>query len=318
MNLENNTSSFSEKEQEDLPLVPSLLILIFLISVSALLGLGLIRLVGMAFDFDFTDLISGLSDNSSSTERDFFRLMILINHLTMFVLPGIIFSVFIYKKNWLSFLKLNVWPNIVNVLGGIVLLLLSMPFVQFLFWFNQNKIPLPDWARTMETSTADTINSMLIADVPYEFFFNVLVVALIPSIGEELIFRGILQKRFEKSFRNTLIGIWLSAFIFSAFHMQFEGFFPRFVLGALLGYLYYWSGNLWVPIIAHFMNNFLQILVQYFHQKELTELDIENLEMIPLWQWLPSLVLVLTVGYFLQQYNRDLQKEKYNNTNTIL
>lgn len=309
MELENNNPFFSGVSREDMPLVPSLLLLFLTIAVSGLLGLLLIRLLGMAYGFDLTDLMSGFSDTSSSTDRNLFRFTILLNHLTMFVLPGIIFSVFIYGKRWLSFLKLNVGPKFVNVLGGVFLLLLSMPFVQFLFWFNQNKIPLPDWARTMEADTADTINSLLIADAPYEFFFNALVIALIPAIGEELIFRGILQKRFEKSFQNAMIGIWLSAFVFSAFHLQFEGFLPRFVLGALLGYLYYWSGNLWVPIIAHFMNNFLQILAQFLYQKEMSDIDLESVDMIPFWQWIPSLVLVFTVGYFLHQYNRDLKNE---------
>jgi membrane protease YdiL (CAAX protease family) len=298
------------------------LLLALTITFSGLFGLVLIRGLGAVYDIDFEGLMGGLSDNSTITERNFFRISILVNHLTMFVIPGIAVALFVYGKQWLFKLLLNSCPTFPNMLGGVILLLVSMPFVQFLFWFNQEKVPLPDWVRTIEEGTADAIKNILVSESPYEFLFNVLIIALIPAIGEELIFRGIIQKQLTNKLRNPIVGIWIAAFIFSAFHMQFEGFLPRFVLGALLGYLYYWSGSLWVPVMAHFMNNFLQILAQYLFQKEITELDIEEIEMISFWQWAPSLVLVFFVGYFLWHYNKRLKNNTSNNisnnTNTYL
>ncbi|MFK7810145.1 MAG: lysostaphin resistance A-like protein [Saprospiraceae bacterium] len=303
MESEQNNSLFSSSERVEMPLVVSMLLLFLTISVFGLVGFGLIRLLGMLFDIDIAGLMSGLSDNSTSTDRNFLRTSILINHLTMIVLPGIVFTIFSYRKGWLSFLNLNKSPQFINLFGGVILLLVSMPFVQFLFWVNKNWIPLPSWARTMEASTADTISNLLTVDASYEFFFNVLIIALIPALGEELIFRGIIQKEVTKGFRNSIVGIWVAALIFSAFHFQFEGFMPRLVLGALLGYLYYWSNNLWVPILAHFMNNFLQILAQFLFQKEISDMDLDSLEMPPTWQWLFSLTLIFALGYYLQQYN---------------
>lgn len=314
LDVENNSPP--NRNGTEMPIVVSLLFLFFTIAVSGLIGIGLVGLLGKLFGFELSDLVANLSNNSTSTDRNFFRLTILINHLTMFVIPGIIFCIFMYGKRWFSYLKLNTFPQLTNLAGGVILLLVSMPFVQFLFWINQNWIPLPDWAKTMEANTTDTINNLLIADAPYEFIFNVVIIALIPAVGEELIFRGILQKQLENSFRNAIVGIWVAALIFSAFHMQFEGFLPRLILGALLGYLYYWSRNLWVPIIAHFMNNFLQILAQYLLQKEISDIDLDSIEMIPWWQWLTSLSLILVVSYLLQQYNRELISNYFNNKNT--
>ncbi len=305
----NNSSSTSANDPGvELPLVVSMLFLFFTVATSAMIGLGLIALLGYLLGYEVSELAGGLGNNSSSTDRNFLRSTILINHLTMFVIPGIVFGVYLYGKSWWSAFRLGISPKMINVVSGVFLLLLSMPLVQFLFWVNQNWIPLPDWARSMEAETADAISGLLTADSSFEFLFNVLIIAVVPAIGEELIFRGIIQKQFEKHFNNAITGIWLAALIFSAFHFQFEGFLPRFMLGALLGYLYYWSGNLWVPTIAHFMNNFLQILAQYLYQKEMSDLDLESIEMIPMWQWVPSLVLVFTVGYFIRQYNRDLKK----------
>jgi uncharacterized protein len=317
MTLDNNNSS----EQPNIP-ETSLMVVFFLlvltISLSGLFGLLVIKGLGMIYDIDIEGLMGGLSDNSSITDRNFFRVSILINHLTMFVIPGSAVALFVYGKQWMSKLQLNSWPTFTNMLGGVFLLLVSMPFVQFLYWVNQEKIPLPDWARSIEASTADAIKNILRSESPYEFLFNVLIIALIPAIGEELIFRGIIQKKLTNTLRNPIVGIWIAAFIFSAFHMQFEGFLPRFVLGALLGYLYYWSGSLWVPVVAHFMNNFLQILAHYLFQKQITELDIEQIEMISFWQWFPSLILIFFVGYYLWQYNKKLNNNISNNTNTYL
>ena len=76
-----------------------------------------------------------------------------------------------------------------------------------------------------------------------------------PAIGEELIFRGYLQQKLAKRFGDMNASIFLTAFLFSLIHFHFDGLIPRFVLGILLGYLFYWGRSLWLPILAHFVNN---------------------------------------------------------------
>lgn len=304
MKSENNTN-YSEEAILDMPIGASLIFLLVAIMTCGLLGMGIVLGLGYLWGMDFQEVLHGLSDNSTATDRNFVRLSILINHLTMFVLPGLFFTLFIYRQNWASFLRIKYSPTLINWFGGILLLLVSFPFVQYMFWINREWLPLPDWARDLEASTADTISGLLITNSSFELIFNIVIIAAIPAIGEELIFRGIIQRRLGQAIRNPVVVIWLAAFMFSAFHMQFEGFLPRLLLGALLGYLYYWSKNLWVPIIAHFMNNFLQIMAQYLYQEEMSDLDLDQIDLVPIWQWLPSLLLIFVMGYYLQQYNRE-------------
>ncbi|HEY4789276.1 MAG TPA: CPBP family intramembrane glutamic endopeptidase, partial [Bacteroidales bacterium] len=92
---------------------------------------------------------------------------------------------------------------------------------------------------------------------------NLLIVAIIPALGEEFLFRGVLQCIFSNWTRNVHWGILISSFVFSAIHMEFYGFFPRWILGIMFGYFLIWSGSLWLPILAHFLNNAIAVITYY-------------------------------------------------------
>ena len=104
------------------------------------------------------------------------------------------------------------------------------------------------------------------------------LIALIPAIGEELLFRGVLQQLFTKWTGEAHLAIFISAFLFSAIHLQFFGFLPRFVLGLVLGYMFYWSKNLWLPILAHFTNNAFAIIFNYHFVADKIQIDFLNEE----------------------------------------
>ena len=99
-----------------------------------------------------------------------------------------------------------------------------------------------------------------------DLVFNLLVIAIIPAIGEELFFRGYLQQKLIKWNRSPHIGIIITAILFSIIHFQFSGLIPRFILGVLLGYIFYWSSSLWIPIIAHFVNNAQVLIIAYVNK----------------------------------------------------
>jgi hypothetical protein len=107
--------------------------------------------------------------------------------------------------------------------------------------------------------------------------FNLVLVAIIPAIGEELVFRGVLQKLFGEWTKNKFMGIWISAILFSAMHLQFYGFIPRMLLGALLGYSLLWTGSIWIPILGHFVNNAFAVLLTYLEQRGKISSSIETL-----------------------------------------
>jgi len=101
-----------------------------------------------------------------------------------------------------------------------------------------------------------------------------LIVAVVPAVGEELLFRGVLQKIMIAWTKNPHFGVWITAFLFSALHLQFFGFFPRMLLGALFGYLFLWSKSLWLPILGHFINNGTVVLASYFYPEMVNKADI--------------------------------------------
>ncbi|MNR07910.1 CAAX amino terminal protease self- immunity [compost metagenome] len=107
----------------------------------------------------------------------------------------------------------------------------------------------------------------------FDFIVNLVMIAVLPAIGEELMFRGGVQRSLERAFGNPHVAIWLSAIIFSTIHVQFYGFVPRMLLGAGFGYLYYYSGSIWYAMFAHFLNNAYAVCAALYMQKHNMPLD---------------------------------------------
>lgn len=159
-----------------------------------------------------------------------------------------------------------------------------------------------EWAKQTEKSAADLIKSITDNMTTAGFVLAFVVVAIIPGIGEELFFRGLIQNEFQRALKNHHAAIWITAIIFSAFHMQFMGFVPRVLLGAMMGYLYVWSGNLWVPVITHFFNNGIQLVGLYLYQKGVITFDVESTETAPLPAVGVGIVVTVFLLVFLKNY----------------
>jgi hypothetical protein len=129
------------------------------------------------------------------------------------------------------------------------------------------------------------------------------VIAIVPAIGEEFLFRGIVQNLLLNVSRNIHLSIWISAFLFSAIHFQFFGFVPRMLLGALFGYLYFWSGNLLYPIAAHFINNGFTLLMIYLFRSDVINFDIESTESVPITTVLIFGVITTALLYYFRKMN---------------
>jgi zinc transporter ZupT len=124
----------------------------------------------------------------------------------------------------------------------------------------------------------------------------------------------LIQHELWRSSSNIHLAIWASAGIFSAIHFQFYGFVPRVLLGALFGYLYYWSGNLLIPIFSHFINNGFIVLMVYLNQNEMTTIDIEDGEAAPFTVVLAGAVISMGLLYYIWKNHRDIQKKEENNS----
>lgn len=154
-------------------------------------------------------------------------------------------------------------------------ILIVISFMAFNSWFVEWNagVHFPDalrsfeeWARMNEEQRAEMTTFMTTFTSTSDLIVALVVIAIIPAIGEELVFRGLFQNELAYITRNAHVSIWLAALLFSAFHVQFFGFVPRLFLGVLFGYLYLWSGNLLVAMFAHFVNNAFAVLSLYFYQ----------------------------------------------------
>jgi membrane protease YdiL (CAAX protease family) len=122
------------------------------------------------------------------------------------------------------------------------------------------------WARAEEDRLADLTKSLMQFPTAGRLAVGLLVVGVVPALAEEVVFRGVMQPNLVRWFNSRHVGVWLTAAVFSAIHVQFFGFVPRMLLGLLLGYLYEWSGNILVPMAAHFTNNAFQLVLVYLAQ----------------------------------------------------
>lgn len=167
--------------------------------------------------------------------------------------------------------------------GVVIVFLIGLPFLNQLVYYN-NLLSLPESLGALEKSMKEMeeINGkiteiLLSGSSIWNLVTGILIIGLLTGFAEEMLFRGSLQKALSKDKSIGKWSIWIAAFIFSAVHLQFYGFFPRLLLGAFFGYLLYSSGSLWPGVFAHALNNSL-VVVTYWMQQKFS--DIPDLQMI--------------------------------------
>lgn len=206
-------------------------------------------------------------DLNNPAMRTFMRGMILLQFLFLFTIPSLLFAYFSDPEP-AHYLGLKAPHKTVYWVLGLLLIIVAYPFVEYVGYLNQ-RIPVgantEKWMKAMEEEAARQIRFMLKDRTPVELVKNLFFISLFAGVGEELFFRGILQRIFIRMTQNHWIGIVLTAAIFSGIHFQFYGFFPRLLLGILLGAIYWYSGSIWTAILAHFLYDAAIIVVVYFN-----------------------------------------------------
>lgn len=183
---------------------------------------------------------------------------------------------------------------------------MHIKFPEFLSGFER-------WAMQEEERLAQLTSAITDFKSTGDLLIGILVIALLPAIGEELVFRGMIQRELWRGTRNIHLAIWLSATIFSAIHMQFYGFIPRLFLGVLFGYLYYWSENLLIPIFSHFFNNAFAVVMLHLYHLDLTDVNMEDDEAAPVQYVIITLVLTIGLLYYVWKFYKN-----YPPTNGIM
>lgn len=186
----------------------------------------------------------------------------------LFLLPTLI-SVWMIKKEGDSFLKLDRKPGMVPIAYVIVIALAFIQVNVYTATLNE-KLVMPgsfsgiqEWMRDKEDIASRLTSILLGSGSAGGLILNIFILAIMPAICEEFLFRGLVQQLFVRIFRSGHIGIFVTAIVFSSIHLQFYSFLPRFLLGIVFGYIFLWSGNLWYPVIAHFLNNLIPVLFTY-------------------------------------------------------
>ena len=206
-------------------------------------------------------------DYANPSLLTFLRGMLVVQFFALYIIPVFLFARFCDPKPTQYLGLTSAKP--VYFIFGIIVLLVALPFVDWTGIFNHDLIPettsIGKWMKASEESAAKQIGFMLKRNTVQDLLLNLVLVAVFAGIGEELFFRGVLQRLFIKLFKNPWVGILVTAFIFSAIHLQFYGFIPRFILGILLGLLYWYSGSLWPAIIAHFIYDAFAVVMIWFN-----------------------------------------------------
>ena len=257
----------------------------------------------LIFGLLFSSILSAFFLLSGDGMNDITNLQIgqAISQVFGFMLPPILYAMLVKEKpfNYLGFKKLQPWS-----LFGIVAIFTVIPFLAMVTEWNDN-ISLPESMATLEQMLRNIQN--LANDTTEKFmtegslFSGLLIVAALAAISEELLFRSVIQKAFVKICKNAHVGIIITAIVFSAFHGDFFGFVPRFILGLMLGYMFYLSGSIFPSMLMHFVNNGTIVMLYYLNTRGFIDVDVETFGLTDN-VLVIALSLIVTVAIFVVCY----------------
>ncbi len=229
----------------------------------------------------YAELMRMLSDISHPRHISVLRYFQIVQSTALFIIPSIALSFFfsVRPKNYLA---LNTNPRLRQIIITLLIVLSAVPVINGLAFLNEQiQFPgflesLERWLKQTEERAKVLTELFLKVDNIQGLLLNLFMIAFIPAVGEELLFRGIIQRIFTEWTKNVHAGIWIAAILFSAMHLQFYGFLPRTVLGAIFGYMLVWSGSMWFPVLAHFFNNAAAVYAYYMIEKRMVNESIES------------------------------------------
>lgn len=264
-------------------MTPGLQFLVFtaisvaIIFAGNLIGLGVVA--GM-YGLDAITDIMHMQFNGPHVVSAVYILQLISTTIPIFIAP--VFYAYIIAKDPAGYLKPGFrFPWMLFVVAFFVMLI-SMPLIELSGNINQ-KMVLPEflkgleqWMKNSEEAARRLTMVILRMDTVGDCIKNVLLIGLLTAIAEEFMFRGALQTIMHRWTKNTHAAIWLTATLFSAFHMEFYGFLPRLILGALFGYFVAWSGSIWPAVWGHFLNNASAVVATYLYQHKVVKINPED------------------------------------------
>jgi len=255
-----------------------------------------------------------LSDASLATDKNdiaFLKFYLMAQTATLFLIPAIILIRKMKPEGQFGYPELRL-PRVNEIV--LVVIMTFCVFVITGFTGEINALldlpewlsGLEEWIMKMEDDSEQLMEKLMVVKTFPSLLLNIFMIAILPAIGEEVLFRGVLQKIFVRLFKSGHLAVWFTAILFSALHLEFLGFLPRLVLGLVFGYLYLWSGKLWLSILAHFVNNAVPTIAAFIYGYE----NVMKTAGTEIWKqafFLPvPVVLMFVILFYIRNSNRQI------------
>lgn len=271
---------------------------LFILLALIIIGLILGTVIGLAYVF---------ITKSNPQDLNSLRFMQISSQLFTFVFPPIAYA-FLVKEKTVNALGLkNV--KILWFLIGTAMIFAIMPLNSILAEWNAGlKLPeslsaLEQMIKDMQESASAMIEKFVSVDTIGGLILNLFMIAGLAALGEELLFRSIIQTSLIKICKNAHVGILIASAIFSFIHLEFYGFVPRLILGMLLGYMFYFSSSIWVPMLMHFLNNGTVVLIYFLNNKDITNIDVDTFGQTSIPILIVSIVVMIALFLFSIKYS---------------
>ena len=271
---------------------------LFILLALIIIGLILGTVIGFAYVF---------ITKSNPQDLNSLRFMQISSQLFTFVFPPIGYA-FLVKNEPVKALGLKK-SNILWFLIGTAMIFAIMPFNSIISEWNAN-LTLPDsmsrleyLMKQMQESATEMIEKFVSVDTIGGLILNLFMIAGLAALGEELLFRSIIQTSLIKICKNAHIGILIASAIFSFIHLEFYGFVPRLILGMLLGYMFYFSGSIWIPMLMHFLNNGTVVFIYFLNNKGITNIDVDTFGQTSIPILILSIVVMIVLFIFSVKYS---------------
>jgi membrane protease YdiL (CAAX protease family) len=246
-------------------------------------GAGIL-LAGPLFGVPPGEVIRILEHNEVEAHIGLLKFLQVLYSSGLFLVPAILAGFLIQHNSW-KYLRADRISRYWIIFVVITIMVISIPWINFTSFLNE-KLSHPErWGNLMEKvrendeTSWELMRAYLQTGNVGGLLINILMVALIPAVGEEFLFRGTIQRILTEWFRNEHLAVWISALLFSLMHYQFLGLIPRVLLGALFGYLFVWTGSIWMAVLAHFINNGLAVIYYYIYYQGSLEIEPDHIGM---------------------------------------
>ncbi|MES2061852.1 MAG: CPBP family intramembrane glutamic endopeptidase [Bacteroidota bacterium] len=279
---------------------PGLQFLLFVVVFAAIFIIGNllgIAIIAVTYGLNVVMEIAQLNFSNPQSIAALYILQIVTTTIPIFLAP-VIFGYWVAKAP-AEYIKPTIRIPWMLFIVTFFVMLVSSPLIEFLSNINQQMVlpkwlsGLERWMKESEESARRVTMAILQMQTLWDCIKNIILIGLLTAIAEEFMFRGGIQTIMQKWTKNTHVAIWVTAAIFSAFHMEFYGFLPRLLLGALFGYFVAWSGSIWPAVWGHFLNNGSAVLVTYLYQKKHIKLNPDDTNVFSWWQYIFSLIIII-------------------------